>query len=107
MELFKESWTNLLVAGVLMACLSVLIFGGLIYLFLTSPGSWIYIGVLSVCGFSTFVSSILMLYDSLKLKLKKELDSKKTNREKRNKEIEQHIKVLTDQCERIKPESMR
>ena len=89
-----------------MICLSVVIFGGLICLFITSPQSWFYIGILLVGGSSTFVSSILMFYDSLKMKLKKELQEKKKINVQ-NEKIKNHIKVLSDECERIKPESMR
>lgn len=105
--MLNKSWSNLLISGVLMTCLSVVIFGGLIHLFITNPESWLYIGFLLVSGFSTFVSSILMLYDSLKLKLKKELKKNKKKQNARTEEIKDHIKILSEEADRIKPESMR
>lgn len=103
MDLLNESWLKNLVSGVLMACLSVVIFGGVIYGFLAGFTSWIYFAGFLVGGFSTFVSSILMLYDSVVFKVKKETQN---NHQKTNKEIKSYIKVLDDKCERIKPKSI-
>lgn len=90
-----------------MACLSVVIFGGVIYGFITGFSSLIYFGGLLAGGFSTFVTSILMLYDSLSFKVKKEIKKEiQKNHQKRSKKVRNHIKVLDDKCERIKPKSM-
>lgn len=107
MDLLSEGWLKNLISGVVMACLSVIIFGGVIYGFVAGFTSWIYFAGLLVGGFSTFVSSILMLYDSVSFKVKKEMKKEiQNNHQKRNKEIKNHIKVLDDKCERIKPKSI-
>jgi len=98
-----DSWIKYLVLGVIMISLSNIIFGGLTYTILIKPTYWTYITLLTVGGFSSLASGVLMVYDSLKIRLKK--DRRKESTGVSEDRMINHIKFLEEEAIRMKPES--
>lgn len=100
----SSSWINYFVAGVGMILISNLIFGGIVFTFLTtSQFGFPFIMFLVFGGISTVMSGILMIYDSLKVKVKNDISEQKEKKCKTS-EVKNHIKVLHKEADRLKPE---
>lgn len=99
-----DNWIKYLVVGVLMISLSNIIFGGLAYAIMLKSIYWTYLTFLGVGGFSSLVSGVLMVYDSLRLRVMKEVKGERHEGVNKDR-IKNHIKFLREEAIRMNPES--
>lgn len=103
--------------GAGMIILSAIISGGLLYSIIVSPGSWLYMATLSCGAASSLITGLLMLFDAARYKVRQDVKSimnikggkrKSGSSEKETSaDVQKQIKSLSQDCERLRPESMK
>jgi len=111
-NMLSKTWFHLLLGGVGMFTLSAVIFGGFIHTLIISPGSLAFLTFLIFSGASSMASGILMMFDSMKYKVREEVGRAIRRKENSDdtvvvkKEDQEHMDKLLDRCERLRPEHL-
>lgn len=102
----NETWIKYLVAGILMISLSNMIFGGLAFIIMEQTLYWASELFLGVGAFSSLVTGVLMVYDSLRMRIKKDMIKESGLKQIDKNKVKNHIKLLHEEAEKVKPENM-
>lgn len=95
-----------------MFVLSAVIFGGFVHTLIISPKSLAFLTFLIFSGASSMASGVLMVFDSMRYKVREEVGRAIRHRETPaaaamvKEEDHEHIDKLLDRCERLRPEHL-
>lgn len=111
-NMLSKTWFRLLLGGIGMFTLSAVIFGGFVHTLIISPGSLAFLTFLIFSGASSMASGVLMMFDSMKYKVREEVERAIRRKENPNEAVvvkeedQEHMDELLSRCERLRPEHL-